>query len=125
VLGSLSKTPMDKKKELKIARYSSFAIGILALIIALGSASVMSAIQKAWAILGGGLFVPMIVSYFWKRSTRIGVVASMVVGFLVTLFITLFGSIPAIFIGIPASLVALIIVSLCTKAEEHTELDAA
>lgn len=125
VMGSLTKTPMDKKKELKIARISSFAIGILALIIALGSASVMSAIQKAWAILGGGLFVPMIVSYFWKRSTRIGVVASMVVGFLVTLGMTLFSAIPAIFIGIPASLVVLIVVSLCTKAEEHTELDAA
>lgn len=113
VMGSLRKEPLGKEKELKVARWSSLAIGILALVIALGSSSVMSAIQKAWAILGGGLFVPMVISYFWKRSTKTGVVVAMVVGFLVTLALTLFSSIPAIFVGIPVSLVGLIIGSLC------------
>lgn len=113
VMGSLRKDPVTKEKELKIARWSSLIIGILALVIALGSSSVMSAIQKAWAILGGGLFVPMVISYFWKRSSRTGVVIAMVAGFLVTLALMLFSSIPAIFIGIPVSLVGLIIGSLC------------
>ena len=121
IVGSLSKKPIDKKKELKIARYSSFAIGVLALIIALGSKSVMSAIQKAWAILGGGLFVPMIIAYFWKRSTKFGALLSMIVGFCVTLGFTLFSSIPAIFVGVPASLAALIIGSLVTKPDQTPE----
>lgn len=113
VVGTLTKGSIDKKKELKVARWSSFAIGVLALIIALTSASVMSAIQKAWSILGGGLFCPMVVSYFWKKSSHAGVIASMVIGFAATLYCTLFTSINAIFIGLPVSLVVLVIVSLC------------
>lgn len=107
----------DKKTELKVARISSFVIGILALIIAASSASVMSAIQKAWSILGGGLFCPMVVSYFWKKSSHMGVLLSMIFGFAATLYATLFTGINAIFIGIPVSLVVLILGSMIFKNE--------
>lgn len=120
IYGVINKEELDKKAELRIARLSSLVIGLIALTIALGSASVMSAIQKAWSILGGGLFCPMVVSYFWKKSTKSGVLASMIGGFLSTLYCTLFTNINAIFVGLPVSLVCLVVGSMISSKKSKT-----
>ncbi|WP_130863488.1 sodium:solute symporter family protein [Bacilliculturomica massiliensis] len=104
---------LDGKKALKLARVSSLAIGALALVIALFSSSVISAIMNAWAILGGGLFVPMIVSYFWKKARKEGVIASMAGGLLMTLALTLLKTrVPAIIGGVLVSFLLLVTVSI-------------
>lgn len=104
---------LDGKKALKLARVSSLGIGALALVIALFSSSVISAIMNAWAILGGGLFVPMIVSYFWKKARKEGVIASMAGGLLMTLALTLLKTrVPAIIGGVLVSFLLLVTVSI-------------
>lgn len=120
IYGSI-KGNQSKEKSLKMARYSSFAIGGLALLIALFSSSVISAILNAWAILGGGLFVPMIVSYLYKPSTKQGVLWSMASGLIVTLLVKLSGErlvVPSIICGIVVSFIALVIVSATTKEKD-------
>ena len=118
IINKINGKEISKEKELKVARVSSFVIGCLALVIALFAASVMTVIQKAWAILGGGLFCPMVVSYFWKKSSHRGVVLSMVLGFAATLACTLFAPFNAIFVGLPVGLVALIVGSIAMPDEK-------
>lgn len=121
IIGVAIKRSLDKKKELSLARVSSLLIGFMGLAIALGSSSVMSAIQKAWSILGGGLFCPMVISYFWKKSTHQGVFFSMIVGFFSSLICIMFTNINAIFISLPLSFFALIVFSLIPGMNKNSK----
>ncbi|MBA1336224.1 MAG: hypothetical protein HPY66_2469 [Firmicutes bacterium] len=116
--------PEAKEEDmLKYAKISTAVIGIISLIVAVFSKSVIGAIMKAWAILGGGLFVPMVVSYYWKKSTREGVLISLIVGLVVTLYLTIVQTpVPAIFGGLGASFIALVVGSIATfkKGEKQT-----
>lgn len=118
ILKNVRKEELSQESGLKIARYSSFAVGAIALVIAVMSSSVVSALMNAWAILGGGLFVPMVVSYFYKPSTKEGVMAAMLVGLITTLLFTIViknFALPAIVCGLIAGLIALVIGSAVTK----------
>ena len=118
ILKNVKTEEMSQEKSLKVARNSSFAIGAIALVIAVMSSSVVSALMNAWAILGGGLFVPMVVSYFYKPSTKEGVMAAMVAGLVTTLLFTIVikgFAVPAIVCGLIAAFIALVVVSAMTK----------
>lgn len=114
ILSPLRKATIDNP--LKVARISSLSIGALSLIIAVFSTSIIDAIMNAWGILGGGLLVPMLISYYWKWTTKEGVISSMIVGLVTTLFLTIVNTpIPAIFGGIVLSFLALVTVSFFTS----------
>ena len=118
ILKNVKTEEMSQEKSLKVARNSSFAIGAVALVIAVMSSSVVSALMNAWAILGGGLFVPMVVSYFYKPSTKEGVMAAMFSGLVTTLLFTIVikgFAVPAIVCGLIAAFIALVVVSAMTK----------
>lgn len=118
ILKNVRTEEMSQEKSLKIARYSSLAVGAIALVIAIMSSSVVSALMNAWSILGGGLFVPMVVSYFYKPSTKEGVMAAMIAGLLTTLLFTIVIKsfvLPAIVCGLIVAFVTLVVVSAMTK----------
>ena len=79
---------------------------------------VVAALTIAYDILVGGLLVAIVGGLFWKRGTRAGALASMLVG-TITVVISMFvwGILAnePIYFSLLASLVTYIVVSLCTK----------
>lgn len=114
-----------KDNSLKTSRIVVVVNGIVVMLIAAIIGDVLTALDIAYAILSGSIFVPVIAAFFWKRANWQGAIASMIVSSIVILASMInFGTsspIPILF-GIGASVVTLVIVSLVTKPTEQSQL---
>lgn len=69
---------------LKINRWATLIVGSLPILLALKKLDVVQFVVIAYAaILGSIVFIPVVVGLYWKRASKEGVIASMVVGFAV------------------------------------------
>lgn len=76
---------IDDKKLVMISRIAILIIGIIALILAFTSKSLIyTIVHFAWAGIGCSFAPAVIFSFFWKRFAARGVVASLVSGFMTT-----------------------------------------
>ncbi|MBN3509179.1 sodium:solute symporter [Mycolicibacterium septicum] len=93
-------------------------LGIVVIIIAALLNDVVGALTIAYDILVGGLLVPILGGFLWKRATGAGALAAMAVGTLVTLgTMAVVGDVLAnepIYYGLVSSLITYIVVSLAT-----------
>ncbi len=94
-------------------------LGIAVILIASVLNDVVAALTVAYDILVGGLLVPILGGFWWKRATGIGALWAMAAGTVTTLG-TMFvvGDILAnepIYFGLAAALIAYIVASLLTK----------
>lgn len=93
-------------------------LGVVVIIIAALLNDVVGALTIAYDILVGGLLVPILGGFLWKRATGAGALAAMAVGTLVTLgTMAVVGDVLAnqpIYYGLVSSLVTYIVVSLAT-----------
>lgn len=93
-------------------------LGIVVIIIAALLNDVVGALTIAYDILVGGLLVPILGGFLWKRATGAGALAAMAVGTLVTLgTMAVLGDVLAnepIYFGLVSSLITYIVVSLAT-----------
>ena len=112
--------PISEKKKLILARLSTLAIGLVALVMALiRPAGIMSIYIFYGVTLPSFIAAPLFAGYFWKRATKEGAIASSVAG-LVTAILwhgplkQPFG-IPTLFVSLPVSVIILIVVSLLTS----------
>ncbi len=81
---ALNKKLSDKKLVL-ISRCTILVVGVIALILAFTSKSLIyTIVHFAWAGIGCSFSPAVILSFFWKRFTARGVVASLVSGFIIT-----------------------------------------
>ena len=111
------------KQVMTMTRITLLAITAIAIIIALDEKSVIFTIVSfAWAGFGATFGPLMILSLFWKRTTREGAVAGMIAGggmvFLWKLVISKLGGVFAIYELLPAfifSCIVIVAVSLLTK----------
>lgn len=111
-----SNTP--NKQMVFYTRIVTCITGILSIIFALSIGNVLEALDIAYALLSGCVFVPVIFGFFWRKATAKGAFASMSVSFIVTtILVILYGaSSPiTIMVGISTSFVVLIAVSLYYK----------
>lgn len=77
---------LTEKQLVTVSRVSVFIAGILGLIIALTSKSlVYTVVSWAWAGIGNSFSVAIILTFFWKRVSGAGVVAAIVTGFASTI----------------------------------------
>ena len=118
----------DSKAIVRMSRITVFAMAILAFVIAWDpDSSVMGLVSNAWAGLGSAFGPVVVMSLFWKRTNLPGAVAGIVTGGLTVIiwdYIPLVGGqtlgtatgLYSLAIGFILSLLAIIIVSLCTKA---------
>jgi sodium/proline symporter len=113
------KTP-DEKKLVLISRVTVLGLGIFALLYAtFAEESLFKLILFAWGGLAATLSMPLLISLFWKRCTKWGVIAGVIVGMVTIVAWKQAGlgwnpwweGVPAI----TASFVAVILVSLVTK----------
>lgn len=93
-------------------------LGVMVIIIAALLNDVVGALTIAYDILVGGLLVPIIGGFLWKRATGAGALAAMAVGTVVTLgTMAVVGDVLAnepIYYGLVSSLITYIVVSLLT-----------
>jgi len=105
---------ISDQKFVLLSRIMTLTIGIIAIAFAIWIQDVLVALDVAYAILSGAIFVPVILGFFWKRVTaKAGfysiVLSSIVV--LVGLAVEGLSSTYPIMYGIGASIVSIIVLS--------------
>ncbi len=128
--GIIKKDATDKQVML-MSRITLLAISIFGIIIALDEGSVIfRVVSFAWAGFGATFGPLMILSLFWKRTTRAGAIAGMLTGggmvFIWKFLIKDIGGVFGIYELFPAfvlSCLAIIIVSLVTRKPDQAVLD--
>jgi cation/acetate symporter len=124
----------DTRLRLIVARVLLVIIGAAACIIAsLQLTGILGAVAWAFCFANSGLFFPLVLGVWWKRANRQGAIAGMALGFLagaIYLWYVQSGGTPLWgidglrfgMIGMPVSLVAMVVVSLLTPApDEETQ----
>ncbi len=118
----------DTKKVLRVSRITVVVIALLAYIIALNpNNTIMGLVSNAWAGLGAAFGPLVLLSLFWKRCNFPGAVAGIVSGALTVIvwdYIPLVAGqtigkatgLYSLVVGFAVSLLAIVVVSLCTKA---------
>jgi SSS family solute:Na+ symporter len=79
----------DDKKTLRVSQITTFVIGAVALVIAMGMQNVLELMLLSYAFMVSGLFVPVIGALFWKRSTPNAAFWAMLAGGATTLMLIL------------------------------------
>ncbi len=122
---------ISEKKKLLFQRVSIFVLGLLAYLIMTQFEEILSMAFISYTMIGASLAPPLLATFFWKRVTRQGGVASILAGMLTVILIEVINRTGTVLdlgvisfpfssrmIAIPAliaSIVALVGVSLLTK----------
>ena len=111
----------SNREMLWASRLVVVAIAVVALLIASNpnSGTIMALVENAWGVFGAAFGPAIMLSLFWKRFTFSGAVAGIAVGAVVDICWLAFLSGTGIYEIIPgffASLIAAVVVSLCSKA---------
>lgn len=120
---------VSETKLLWVGRISVIVISLISLSLALmGTGSIYWIVASAWGGLAAGFGPAILVSLWWKRSTKAGLITGLIIGpvfnFLGTIFSwesTLFGGIPTFFFAFFLALACNIIVSSFTKPPQGAE----
>jgi len=126
----------ETRKRLLVARILLLGIGAAgAFVASLKLTSILGAVAWAFDFAASGLFFPIVLGIWWKRANRQGAIAGMALGFLTGtwyLYMIRWGGMDIWFgidhlrfaiIGMPVSLVAMVVVSLMTP-EPSAEIQA-
>ncbi|MGM9935756.1 MAG: sodium/proline symporter PutP [Candidatus Ornithomonoglobus sp.] len=122
---------MSEKTTMLVARLTLVAIAIVAVFLARDeNSSVFRVVSFAWAGFGAAFGPVVLFALFWKRTTKWGALAGMIAGgamvFIWKYGIAALGGAFAIYELLPAFVVgciAIVVVSLLTKAPEQEILD--
>lgn len=119
----------DEQKQLARSRMTTLAVTAVALLISLKIRSILEISWIASDIITTGVFVPLVLGFFWRRGNSKGALASLGVGFVYCLYnlAISFGvplpsfwepqSAQQVILGVALSLAVYIIVSLVTPPE--------
>lgn len=117
----------DLEADVKSNRRWVLGLGLFVMVLSLIVPDVVAALTIAYAILVGGLLVPIIGAMTWRRSTGVGASCSMLAGTIVTLGTMIYLEATAenpldgitanepIYFGLLASAIVFIVASLLTK----------
>ncbi len=125
-------TSGDDKRKLRLSRSCTLIITMIAIIIALYIRDILAVSWIASDIITTGVFVPLLMGFFWKRGNSSGALASIVVGIIYCSYNLLIsnvglelpsfwepGSIEQVLLGVSMSLILYVGVSLLTKSEHE------
>lgn len=113
---------ISDKQFLYLSRTTTLVVGIIAVLISLWIQELLVAIDIAYAILAGSIFIPIVFGLFWKKTTpraaflAITISAIVVIGSLIVEGIT---STNPIVYGIVTNIIVIIIVSLLDKSGKN------
>lgn len=116
----------NKKELLKISRIFTIILGLAALIIALSVPTIIDALIYSYTMYTAGVFIPVIGGVIWKKATREGALAALIIG-AVTAIIGIIAEIDIA--GIPVeiysallALIMFVIISLITYTSQKPEV---
>jgi SSS family solute:Na+ symporter len=110
---------------LRVTRCMTGFIGIGIILCALWLQDVIKALDVAYTLLSGSIFVPVFAGLFWKRATAPAALASMCLSCLTAtsaMVIWGVGSTPPIMVGLGTSAVSLVAVSFLTAPPDSEHL---
>lgn len=122
---------VSEKAQMLAARATLLVIAAIGIVLAWNpNSSVFSIVSFAWAGFGATFGPVMLFALFWKRSNKWGALAGMIAGgvmvFVWKYAIAPLGGVFAIYELLPAFItacLAIVVVSLCTKAPEQEIVD--
>ena len=122
----------DTKTRLVVARVLLLGVGAAgAFVASQGLTGILGAVAWAFCFANSGLFFPLVLGVWWKRANRAGAIAGMVGGFGAGawyLYMVQFGGMTPWagidglrfgMIGMPVSLILMVVVSLATEAPDE------
>ena len=99
-----------------------FSACVCAYAIAMEGTPIYELVSAAYQVTLVGAFIPLVCGLYWKRATRYGAIASIVLGIMTWLFFLLTPlseSFPAQLAGIVAAALGMVGGSLLSKPHEH------
>ena len=118
----------SEKHYVFLGRMAVLGVAIVAILLAWpNNESILELVSFAWAGFGGAFGPAVLLSLYWKKITRTGTLAGMIVG---AIIVGVWGNIPMlsepIYEIIPAFLINLLVTILVSKKtyEENTEIDS-
>lgn len=108
----------SEKSKIRLTRLMIFIMGVIGIIIALELQNIVVALDLAYALLSGALFIPIVVALFFKHMPRKIVLISMTVSSFVVvadLIIEGITSLNAIIYGLASGLIVIMIGSFVTN----------
>ena len=116
----------DEAQLVKIGRYATLILGVLAIYVAYRVPSVLTVVLYAYTFGAAGLFFPMLGLLFWKRTTAVGAFWSILLGGSSAIIwgpvLKEPAGIPNSYIGWAVSFLALVIISLLTQHSPDEDL---
>ncbi|MGQ4269155.1 sodium:solute symporter family protein [Nocardiopsis changdeensis] len=113
-----------ERRKLLVQRLSVLGVAVLGVALGLFFPTVLELQMYSYTIYGAAITPVVLSVLFWKRATTAGAVAALVAGAATTIGWQVAGSpggLNAVIVALPAALVALVAVSLCTRAAEPAE----
>ncbi|WP_088052605.1 sodium:solute symporter [Virgibacillus dakarensis] len=113
---------ISDRQFLLLSRVTTLIIGIIAIVIALWIQELLAAIDVAYAILAGAIFIPIVFGLFWKRATAKAAFYSITISALVViggLAIEGLSSSNPILYGIGVNIIVMIVVSLTDRSSKE------
>ena len=110
------------KQKFVFTRVTIVVVGILAYVILQFFPSVLAIQYWSYTIYGAGITPALIGALCWKKVTKAGGIASMIVGTLVTIVYEAMGQplgYATVLVALPTSVVVLIVVSLLTQKQNQ------
>ena len=119
----------DEKKQLNRSRMTTLGVTVVALVISMGIRSILQISWIASDIITTGVFVPLVMGFFWRRGNSCGALASIGTGFvycIYNLIISLGVPLPSfwkaqsaqqVILGVGLSFIVYVGVSLATPPE--------
>ncbi|QCJ45217.1 sodium:solute symporter [Bacillus sp. S3] len=80
-----SKKNRTEKEKIKLTRIVTLIVGCIAILISLVLQDIIVALDVAYAILSGSIFIPVIAALFWKRVSAKVALSSMVISAIVVI----------------------------------------
>ncbi|MCX5140380.1 MULTISPECIES: sodium:solute symporter [unclassified Streptomyces] len=114
-----------ERDEVRGNRAFILVMGIVVIAIAIALNNVVEALTVAYNLLVGGLLVPILGGLLWRRGTAAGALAAVAVGGVAVIGLMAGYGILAnepVYYGLPASLVAYVVVSLATRPTDAAVL---
>ncbi|SET08656.1 sodium:solute symporter family protein [Anaerobranca gottschalkii] len=111
-----NKGDLNDKKLVRYSSFSTLAIGLISLLIALLLPSIISALIYAYTMYTAGVFIPVIGGLIWKNGNKYGALGGMLIGATTALLglteIIRFKDIPVVIYSSLISLTVYIIISI-------------
>ena len=117
---------MGDAQRLKVHRLAILVIGVVAYILGRFFPTVLELQMYSYTIYGVAIAPPVLAIFFWKRASKWGAIASMLVATVVTVTWEQVGrpfDLNAIIVSLPATLVTLVVVSLLVPGRSSRKPD--